>query len=530
MMRQLLCVIVLAFGFCAGAFAGNLDDGVAAYERGDYATAFANFKELAAQGIAEAQFNLGLMYEKGQGVVQDYKLAVYLYAKAAEQGVALAQSNLGFMYDKGRGVAQDHKQAVYWYAKAAAQGNAYAQTNLGVSYSTGHGVAQDYKQAVYWYAKAAAQGVAEAQFNLGGMCYQGQGVAQDYKQAVYWLEKAAAQGYAKAQSNLGSMYYQGQGVVQDYKQAAYWFAKEAEQGHAQAQFNLGAMYDDGKGVVQDYVKAHMWYNLAASQGNNDARKNRDIIERKMTPQQMADAQGLAREWKPHISVAQGTAPESASPAPSAPTQPELAGSGTGFYISSDGNVLTNAHVIDACSSLAVESIGKPAIEARLVASDARNDLAVIHAKGRAPRAAAFRAGSVRQGQSVVVYGFPLPGAVASSGNATTGNVSALAGSGDDTRLLQISAPVQPGNSGGPLMDMTGAVLGVVVGKLNAAKVMEVIGDIPQNINFAIKAHVVIGFLESHGVEYQTAPKAQEMNVSDVADSARAFSVRVLCYR
>ena len=97
-------------------------------------------------------------------------------------------------------------------------------------------------------------------------------------------------------------------------------------------------------------------------------------------------------------------------------------------------------------------------------------------------------------------------------------------------MLQISAPVQPGNSGGPLMDLTGAVVGVVVGKLNAAKVMEVIGDIPQNINFAIKAHVAMGFLESHGVEYETAPKAQEMNVSDVADSARAFSVRVLCYR
>ena len=451
---QLLCVIVLAFGLCTGAFAANLDDGVAAYKRGDYATALANFKELAAQGNAEAQYDLGLMYDDARGVSQDYKLAVYWYAKAAEQGVSLAQSNLGFMYTKGQGVVQDFKQATYWFAKAAEQGVALAQYNLGVMYDNSRGVAQDYKQAVYWYAKAAAQG------------------------------------------------------------------------NADAQSNLGAMYVGGQGVVQDYVQAHMWFNLAASKGNDSGRKNRDIIEQRMTPQQIAEAQRLAGEWKPRSAAAPGRP----IAAPSAPFPPELAGSGTGFYISTDGNVLTNAHVIDACSSLAVESIGKPAIEARLVASDARNDLAVIHAKGRAPRAAAFRSGSMRQGQSVVVYGFPLLGAVASSGNATTGNVSALAGLGDDTRLLQISAPVQPGNSGGPLMDMTGAVLGVVVGKLNAAKVMEVIGDIPQNINFAIKAHVVIGFLESHGVEYQTAPKAQEMNVSDVADSARAFSVRVLCYR
>ena len=165
-----------------------------------------------------------------------------------------------------------------------------------------------------------------------------------------------------------------------------------------------------------------------------------------------------------------------------------------------------------------------------MASDTKNDLAVIQTNGRATRAAAFRAGGVRQGESVVAYGFPLSGAIASTGNVTTGNVSALAGFHDDSRMLQISAPVQPGNSGGALMDMTGAVVGVVVGKLNAAKFMEVTGDIPQNVNFAIKAHVAKGFLESHGVEYETAPKARGLSVADVADAARAFSVRVLCYR
>ena len=319
-----------------------------------------------------------------------------------------------------------------------------------------------------------------------------------------------------------------------------WYAKAAAQGDAEAQVNLGVMYAEGQGVVQDYVQAHMWYNLAASQGVDTARKNRVSIERRMTPQQIAEAQRLAREWKPHSAVAQEADPErggrlvAVDEAPqfdeARPSLPELASSGTGFYISAGGQILTNAHVVGECSSLAVESIGKPAVEARLVASDARNDLAVIQTKGRAPRTAAFRAGSVRQGESVVVYGFPLPGAVASTGNATAGNVAALAGLRDDTRMLQISAPVQPGNSGGPLMDMTGAVVGVVVGKLNAAKVMEVTGDIPQNINFAIKAHVARGFLESHGVEYETAPKARELSVADVADAARAFSVRVLCYR
>ena len=529
-MRQLLCVIGLVFGLCAGVFAGDLDDGIAAHKRGDFAIAFAKVKGLAALGNADAQAILGAMYAHGQGVTQDYKQAVTWYAKAAGQGVAYAQYSLGLMYAHGQGVTQDYNQAVYWLGKAAVQGEANAQFALGLMYANGQGVTQDYKQAVTWYAKAAAQGDASAQAILGSMYARGQGVTQDYKQAVNWYAKAAEQGEANAQFILGSMYVKGQGVTQDYKQAVTWYAKAAEQGQANAQFALGLMYAYGQGMAQDYVQAHMWYNLAASQGNDTARKNRDSIEQRMTPQQIADAQRLAREWKPHSADAQGAPSERASPAPSATSLPELAGSGTGFYISAGGQILTNAHVVGECSSLAVESIGKPAVEARLVASDARNDLAVIQTKARAPRTAAFRAGSMRQGESVVVYGFPLPGAVASSGNATAGNVSALAGLRDDTRMLQISAPIQPGNSGGPLMDMTGAVVGVVVGKLNAAKVMEVTGDIPQNINFAIKAHVARGFLESHGVEYETAPKAKELGVADVADAARAFSVRVLCYR
>ena len=462
-MRQLLCVIGLAFGLCAGVFAGDFEDASAAYNRGDYATALAKIRVLAAQGKAFAQYNLGVMYAHGQGVVQDYQ------------------------------------QAAYWYGKAAEQGDASSQLTLGVMYEDGQGVPQDFQWAAYWYNRAADQGRADAQ------------------------------------NNLGNMYNEGKGVAQDFKLGAYWYGKAAEQGDASAQNNLGAQYAEGNGVVQDYVQAHKWLNLAASQGVDLAKNNRVKIEKRMTAQQIAEAQRLAREWKPQPVVAQRTAPESAAPEWSpplhtAPAPPELVSSGTGFFISAAGHVLTNAHVINECSSLTVESIGKPAEKAVLVASDTKNDLAVIQTNGRATRAAAFRAGGVRQGESVVAYGFPLSGAIASTGNVTTGNVSALAGFHDDSRMLQISAPVQPGNSGGALMDMTGAVVGVVVGKLNAAKFMEVTGDIPQNVNFAIKAHVAKGFLESHGVEYETAPKAKGLSVADVADAARAFSVRVLCYR
>jgi len=108
---------------------------------------------------------------------------------------------------------------------------------------------------------------------------------------------------ASAQFDLGFMFANGEGVTQDYKQAVYWYTKSAEQGIASAQNNLGLMFFEGKGVTQDYVQAHKWWNisafedfLAAASGGADARKNRDLVENKMTKEQVSEAQRLAREW------------------------------------------------------------------------------------------------------------------------------------------------------------------------------------------------------------------------------------------
>ena len=105
-------------------------------------------------------------------------------------------------------------------------------------------------------------------------------------------------GRCRAQFNLGLMYDNGQGVPQDYSEAVKWYRLAADQGDAYAQNNLGVMYAKGQGVPQDYVLAHMWFNLSAAQGNEDAVKNRDIVAGQMTPDQLAEAQRLAREWKP----------------------------------------------------------------------------------------------------------------------------------------------------------------------------------------------------------------------------------------
>ena len=161
----------------------------------------------------------------------------------------------------------------------------------------------DYATALREFRPLANQGTAVAQTFLGFMYAKGQGVPQDDAEAAKWFRKTAEQGDAVAQYLLGFLYAEGPGVPQDFAEAAKWLRKAAMQGYAFAQGDLGFMYEKGRGVPQDYVQAHMWYNLAASRlppgtKRDLAVKNRDILAAKMTPAQIAEAQRLAREWKP----------------------------------------------------------------------------------------------------------------------------------------------------------------------------------------------------------------------------------------
>ncbi len=176
---------------------------------------------------------------------------------------------------------------------------AWAGFDVGVAaYDRG-----DYATALREWRPLAEQGDAEAQNSLGYMYSHGEGVTQDHAEAAKWYRKAAEQGLALAQYNLGLAYDNGQGIPQDYAEAVKWFRRAAEQGLALAQYNLGVMYYEGRGVPQDYVQAHMWSNLAASRyipgkTRDQSVKDRDIVAEKMTPAQIAEAEKLAREWKP----------------------------------------------------------------------------------------------------------------------------------------------------------------------------------------------------------------------------------------
>ncbi len=261
--------------------------------------------ELANEGDACAQNNLGFMYEYGRGVEQSYEKAAEWVLKAADQGYADAQYHLGYMYSNGFGVEESDEEAAEWVLKAADQGLAGAQYILGYMYSNGRGVEESDEKAVEWYLKAAEQGYVTAQLCLGTMYSQGTGVEESDEKAAEWFQKAAEQGDASAQCALGLMYKYGIGVEQSYEKAAKWVQKAAEQGDADAQYKLGVMYENGRGVEQSYEKAVEWYLKAAEQGLADAQCNLGAMygngtgveqsyEKALEWFQKAAEQGLAR--------------------------------------------------------------------------------------------------------------------------------------------------------------------------------------------------------------------------------------------
>jgi len=199
---------------------------------------------------------------------RQYPEAAKWYAKAAERGNADAQNELGHLYQFGLGVEKDNAQALQWFRKAADQGNPGGQANLGWMYQYGLGVTQDNSQAFQLYQKSALSGGGSpAETRLAFMYENGLGVKQDYNQALSWYRKAADQGNPRAETSLGVFYQNGWGVPQDYAQALQWYRKAADQNFAHAQHRIGIMYKNGWGVPQDTQQARSWFQK--SKANND---------------------------------------------------------------------------------------------------------------------------------------------------------------------------------------------------------------------------------------------------------------------
>jgi len=218
-----------------------------------------------------------------------------------------------------------------------------------------------------------------------------------------------------------------------------------------------------------------------------------------------------------------------NPSPPAAKPVERTRVGAGVIAATNGLVLTNHHVVTGCDEISVRDSDERRTAARVVGEDVANDLALLKAERTFPKAASFRRGAPLQaGESVVVVGFPLAALLGFEPNVAFGYISAVGGLRGDASRFQISAPIHKGNSGGPILDQSGQVIGIVTSKLNALAVQKRMGDLPQNISFGVKGEVALGFLEAHQARARSAAGGAKLENTEVAAIGREVTVLVAC--
>jgi TPR repeat protein len=240
-------------------------------------TALSMLQTLAQQGKADAQFDLGYAYAKGQGVPQDDTRARHWFELAAIQGVPKAQYWMGVMLERGRGGSRSYADALRWYRRAADQKYAPAEVAVGRFYGRALGVERDVTQRTEWFRRAAEQGNPVGEWALGNFYQFGNGLPKDMVQARQWYERAANQGFVFAEIRLGLMYEHGNGVPHDNAQALRWFRQAADAGSPAGLNNVGTFYRRGVVVQQDYAQAMRLFRQAADKGSPMAAYNIGLL-------------------------------------------------------------------------------------------------------------------------------------------------------------------------------------------------------------------------------------------------------------
>jgi TPR repeat protein len=258
--NNIFLFLLIIFLFNAQITQASLEEGISASQRGDYITAFREFRSMANRGHMKAQFHLGLLYEMGLGVPKDYTEAAKWYRKAAVQGDIGSMKKLEEMRRKG--LTTSSKQPAIppqW------GGSTYAP---------------------------------ESQHEIGIMYFKGIGVQKNYSTAADWFRKSANQGYYKAQHDLALMLNEGRGISQNDTEAYKLFHSAANQGYGPSQYQLGKMFshEKSKGIPQRFILAYMWFEIAAANGVEKAKEKQNELSETMTEEQVREAETEAHMW------------------------------------------------------------------------------------------------------------------------------------------------------------------------------------------------------------------------------------------
>ena len=524
------------------------------------------YEKAAKQELAKARYRLGVMYHDGEGVEANRDSAKYWYEKAAAdrmdggRGHVEAQYNLSMLYfQEARKLFKAHadwedayKSAMDWCNMAANQGLAKAQYQYAVSYQWNE---WDFKKAEHWFEKAAKQGFGDAQNDLAVM-YDKCIKLDDFRMIQGKLSQED-QKYYEACEQLGD------GIKKKAEKIARLYLEAAQQVGTITQFNLGTYFkngfknDEGEVLIKkNYKEAYYWYSLANFTKEDyfaSQKKKKIMSEDRIEPEQdlkkqidegmkhtgeylaeyeKKEIEDLVNSWKPK----------------------KLQGFGTGFYIDNE-YILTNAHVV--CSSYSSSTcveydelrIPFQRVDS-IVAIDKEVDLALLRvdsndvdSRANEYPVAKLRSTDIQLAETVSVFGYPLSNISLSSlsslsyrGNFTEGIVSGLVGPINEPQTsnrFQFTAPIQGGNSGGPVFDNAGNVIGVVVTRDNPIIKAEYgktgIED-RQNINFAINLNAIKEFLKEHNVTYEPADLDSTLTWEEIAKRAKMFTVPVLGFK
>ena len=421
------------------------------------------------------------------------------------------------------------------HAKLTASANGVTPVNPFILIELGDlALAQDKTdEAIDYYREAVKLNSTDACKRLSNIHFN----RLEYKEYFDYELKGAELGNEVAMRNVSVSYKTGKGVLKNIGKSTFWLLRSAESGNMNSMTNLAHAYISGFGVQENPMEGLAWLYVAEHEQNSEAASLIKSAESKLNNALILLAQDRAKVLLDQIKERYRTSYASFANVPGviSPGQPErqkpkhaAKGSGSGAVISPLGHVATAAHVIKGATYLEVVT-PTGTFPATVLNNDEQNDVALLKVEQAfSSHIRVGRSSEVRLGQSVSTIGFPNIGIQGHSPKVTQGMISSENGIQNDIRMWQISVPIQPGNSGGPLLDDTGRLIGVVVASLSL-RAIQMTGSVPQNVNYAIKGAYLEPILNFHKLSADESTNLTPASFQDMIATAQKSTVLILVY-
>jgi TPR repeat protein len=544
MIKSLKILILLSLFFI---FSLNLKADVYAaidcYDDNKFSCAFDGLQKAFNDGVyldGFVPYILADLYQKGNGVKKDVVKGANFYSIAyslTDNGyIKFASStNLAWSYATTIGL-RDKEKAAYWANISLNDAEDITFNNYGVFLEEGYIFNRDLFKAYEYYKKAteiSSENYYYAFSNLGRFYMLGKGpLRPDKQKSLFYFKKAVDIGGKDATSAISYLR-----VLDRYNrlptgisELSYWLEEDIIKYQQSNFLVLGWLHDD-----QNIVEGLKWFLLQNKLGENlkDRERSLELIDRgkeliNYDEELFSQINLIVDNWiYKNWHSASLDIPDDINKKEKELEVPEKISSGSGFYINDQGYIITNHHVIDGCNKIEIHQDKKNFL-ANYINSNKDIDLGILKTDNKTENFLSFSNHEIRLGQKIVASGFPLQFTDKAILNVTFGNVSALVGLLDNINQLQFTAPIQYGNSGGPLLGKKGSLAGVVVSKLNDEAMLEFTGSIPQNVNFAVRKSILKNFLLENNIAINISERLEELSDEKIAEIAKNSTVKIVC--